>query len=204
MKARVTWCLALGLAAVTTVAACSPGGKGQAQQTPGGNTSTGSSTTTANGSPSSAPKVATPLNATTFVNNPCSALASADVAGLRVTNPISKPSNTHPGCGWTGETGGSEGIDWNTDNTNGLSDLYAKSSTIAYWQPIRVDGYPAAYGDAIQDSRPQGDCVLNVAVNDHLYFSSSFNNPANPGPSCDMAKQAASDVLKNLKGSGGS
>jgi hypothetical protein len=82
-----------------------------------------------------------------------------------------------------------------------LSDLYAKSDTIAYWQPTTVTGYPAAYGDVISDGRTQGDCVINVAVNDHLYFDSEFTNPLNASQSCALAKRAAADVIRNLGGS---
>lgn len=154
--------------------------------------------------PSQAPKVAKPLDASKMVANPCSALTSDDVAALHITKPITKPAATGSDCGWTGQTGGTIGISWVTENTGGLSDLYAKASTIAYWQPTTVDGYPAAYGDSISDGRARGVCVLNVGVNDHLYFFSQLVNPSNAGQSCDLAQQAASAVLKNLQGLGGS
>jgi hypothetical protein len=132
-------------------------------------------------------------------------LAPADLTDLGINHPVSGPSTTHAGCGWTADAGaGTVGIDWNPTVTDGLSDLYAKSSTIAYWQPITVDGYPAAFGDAISDGRSQGDCVLNVAVNDHSFFTASYAYPPIGSGSCDVAKQAASDVLRNLKTPGGS
>jgi hypothetical protein len=120
-----------------------------------------------------------------------------------MANAISKSGSSAVGsqCSWTGESGGSVSIGWVTLNTNGLSDLYVKASTIAYWQPTVIAGYPAAYGDAISDGRAQGDCVLNVGVSDKLAFNIQFNNPADAARSCALVAQAATDVIRNLGGS---
>lgn len=138
-----------------------------------------------------------------MVAAPCNSLRLTDVSGLHVVNSVTKSGSTSAGsrCSWTGDSGGSVSIGWVTANTNGLSDLYAKSSTIAYWQPTTIAGYPAAYGDAISDGRAQGDCVINVGVNNHLAFNMQFNNPADAAQSCTLAGQAAADVIKNLGGS---
>jgi hypothetical protein len=139
-----------------------------------------------------------------MVAAPCTALTAGDVADLHVLDPLSSgPDRTANAvdCGWTGSPGGTVGIGWETANTGGLSDLYILRSTVAYWQPTTVSGYPAVYGDALGDGRGQGDCVINVGVNDHLYFIASFNNPANAGQSCALAAQAAADVIRNLGGS---
>jgi hypothetical protein len=133
------------------------------------------------------------------VAQPCTALKPSDVSALRIVNALNQ-ANAH-GCNWTGDSGGSVGIDWETANTNGLSDLYTKATTMAYWQPTTVSGYPAAYGDSISDGRSQGDCVLNTAVSNNLYFFVEFNNPLNASQSCTLAAQAAGDVIKNLGGS---
>jgi hypothetical protein len=126
------------------------------------------------------------------------------VSALNITNAISQTGGgaTDPaGCTWTGRSGGSVSVDWETAVTNGLADLYAKSSTIAYWQPTTVAGYPAAYGDAISDGRSQGDCVISTGVSDKLYFFTEFDNPLNATQSCTLAAQAATAVIKNLGGS---
>ena len=152
---------------------------GQGQSPPTGQTA--SRTTTPN-SPTSggskAPAVAKPLNAAHFVGNPCSALTATDLAGLNVTNPVNGGTHQNAGgvqCTWTGESGGSVSIGWETADTNGLSNLYAKSNTIAYWQPTTVGG-----------------------VTDQLCFDAQFSNPSNAGQSCALAQRAASDVIKNL------
>jgi hypothetical protein len=138
-----------------------------------------------------------------MVSQPCTSLTNADLTGLKVVNAISKPESDANGsqCAWTGDSGGGISIGWETANTNGLSDLYAKSSTIAYWQPTTVAGYPAAYGDALSDQRSQGVCVIDAAVSDKLQFDAQFDNPLNPAQSCMLAAQAAADVIKNLGGS---
>ena len=204
---RIVWGAAatLGLAAML-LAGCSSETPGQAQSTP--TTGTPASSDSQNGTPSAsasqAPKVATPLDAIRFINNPCSALTSTDLAGLHVDNAINGGARHNAGgvqCTWSGEAAGGIGIGWETEVTDGLSDLYAKSDTIAYWKPTAVSGYPAAYGDAISDGRAQGDCVINVAVNDHLYFNSQFTDPSNADQSCALAEQAAVDVIRNLGGS---
>jgi hypothetical protein len=138
-----------------------------------------------------------------MIADPCSALTSADLARLNMTDPISEggPDATGAQCAWSGTNNPGVAVGWLTPSPNGLSDLYVKSDTIAYWQPTTVAGYPAAYGDSISDGRAQGDCVINVAVTDRLYFDVEFTNPFNAGQSCALAAQAAADVIKNLGGS---
>jgi hypothetical protein len=202
---RMLLIAALGLSTVL-FEGCSSSTPGQAQPSSTAAIATGTATESATPSgsdTSQAPKVTHPLNASNLAANPCSGLTTTDIAGLRVTNPIIKAKSDVAGsqCTWTGDSPGSLSVGWVTPNTNGLSNLYAKSDTIAYWQPTTVAGYPAAYGDVISDGRAQGDCVINVAVNDHLYFDSEFTNPLNAGQSCALAEQAAADVIKNLGGS---
>jgi hypothetical protein len=184
---------------------CSSGTSGQAQPTP--TTGTAASSDSHNGAPSSAgatqaPRVVAALDAARLLIDPCAALTSANLAGLHLTSVIN--SGTHHNadgvqCTWTGESGGSISIGWETVSTNGLSDLYAKSSTIAYWRPSTVSGYPAAYGDILGDNRARGECVINVAVNDRLYFDSDFIDLANAKQSCTRTQQAAADVIENLR-----
>lgn len=188
-----------GLIVVAVVSGCSTPKSGQAQAF----TSSSAATSTASG-PSQAPRVTHPLDATAFVNNPCSALTAADLAGLHIVNPSNTGAHPDAGgtvCAWVGDSGPGLTVSWLTANTNGLSDLYVKSNTIAYWQPLLVSGYPAAYGDVLTDGRAHGNCVLNVGVTDHLYFTVEGGNPLNAGQACSVVKQAAADVIKNLGGS---
>ena len=150
-----------------------------------------------------APIVVHPLDASAMVAEPCSSLAPTDISALGLANAAGRPgtgSFGRTGCTWAGDSGGVVNINWVTADRNGLSDLYAKSSTIAYWQPTTIDGYPAAYGDSISDSRAQGSCVLSTAVSDQLYFFAQIDNPVNPSRSCALAATAAADVIKELGG----
>lgn len=159
--------------------------------------------TTAATSTASVPPVNRPLDATKMIDAPCTSLTIANAQNLHIVNPTSQSvavADAPAGCTWGGDGGGSIAIAWQTADPHGLSDLYARSSTIAYWQPIDVAGYPAAYGDTISDGRSQGDCVLDTAVSNLLYFISQFENPLNPKQSCALAKQAAEDVIANLQG----
>lgn len=195
--------LALGLAVVSAaLAGCTSGASGSPtpaptnSHTPAGDPSTSSSVATA-------PPVTHPLDASKMIGQPCTSLIAADLTGLSIVNAISKPESDANGsqCSWTGDSGGSVSIGWETANTNGLSDMYAKSSTIAYWQPTTVAGYPAAYGDALSDQRSQGVCVIDTAVSNKLDFVAQFDNPLKAAQSCTLAAQAAADVIKNLGGS---
>jgi hypothetical protein len=195
--------IVLGLALVSvSLAGCTSGTSGAPTAAPTSSGTSASAPSTGNGA-GGAPRVAHPLDASKLITQPCVALTAADVTGLNIVNAISKPVSDANGsqCTWSGDSGGGVSIGWVTTNTNGLADLYSKSSTIAYWQPTTVAGYPAAYGDALSDGRSQGDCVINTAVSDKLYFGAQFDNPLNPGKSCALAAQAATDVIKNLGGS---
>jgi hypothetical protein len=188
-----------------SLAGCSAAVSGLAQptSTTGAPTSSDSSTEISTGSSIQAPRVADPLDATRFVNDPCSALTAPELTAIDAKNAVaSGPVNTvgNTGCSWSGESGGGINIGWQTAESNGLSDLYAHSGMIAYWQPTTVAGYPAAHGDPLGDNRSLGACMISVAVNDHLYFESDYTGP-NADTSCALARQAAADVIKNLSGS---
>ncbi len=192
--------LSLALAVTTTgVVGCSSGTGGTAVPTTDTPTT---SVPSRSSTPSSAPKVADPLDASKFVAAPCLSLTTSNVVSIDVTNPISGADTdaNGSGCTWSGESGGGLSVSWVTANTNGLSDLYVKQSTYAYWQPTTIAGYPAVYGDALSDGRSQGDCVLNVGVSDHLAFFVQYTNSTKAPESCTLASQAASDVIANVKG----
>lgn len=147
------------------------------------------------------PKVARPLDPTAMVSAPCTSLTMANVLSVGLTNPASQSDRTgnEAGCSWAGESGGGVSIAWEIANKHGLADLYTKQSTFAYWIPTTVSGYPAVYGDALTDLRSDGNCVLNVGVNDQLTFFIQYVNPLRPEQGCKSANVAAIDVIANLK-----
>jgi len=113
-----------------------------------------------------------------------------------MSGPSSDANGT--GCIWQGISGGGLAISWETVDTNGLSDFYTLKSDQAYFEPTTVDGYPAVYADA-SDYRPSGQCAINVGANDHLFFFVNIHS-SNHSQACNLAQQAASDVIKNLGG----
>ncbi len=112
---RVTVHAVLALAVIgALLAGCSYGTPGQAESTSTSDPASSAPVQTSV-SPSRAPKVARPLDATRFINAPCSALTMANLTGLGVLDPINGARNGPGGveCTWTGSPGGSIGI-WTT------------------------------------------------------------------------------------------
>jgi hypothetical protein len=183
-------------AAAVVVVGCSSAKAGGAR--PAADSSTASSGTN---TPSTAPPITHPLDASGLVTKPCAALSPSDLAGLGVTNPIDGADHdaNGAGCTWTGDTGGTVGVSWETTNTHGLADLYVKKSTFAYWIPTTIAGYPGVYGDSLGDQRANGDCVVNVGVSDHLAFFAEDNDPDNAPQDCRLSGRVAADVIATLK-----
>lgn len=204
MRARLIIVVTGFVASMIVMSGCTSNTGGTASPAVGGQTTVPSDDAPSSSAvPVKAPRVPHPLDASKMVTTPCTALTSADVTDLHVVNSISGADKNAAAaqCVWTGSPGGSVSIGWETINKGGLSDLYEEQSTAAYWQPTTVSGYPAVYADELSDGRGQGDCVLNVGVNDHLYFIAGFNNPLDADQSCPLVAQAAADVIRNLGGS---
>jgi hypothetical protein len=189
--------LLLGMAAVL-LAGCGS----QTTGTPAPTTRT--STPAGSGGGNEVPKVAKPLNAASMSAAPCSSLAPAQLSGIGLAN--ARGDNTSITgtaiCGWTDDTTGNViGISWENDLGNGLSTIYSEKAQQGYWQPISVDGYPAVFAD-LADLRSKGTCVLNVGVSDKLSFISQYTAAQSDigTKSCQLAQQAAADVIKNLGG----
>jgi hypothetical protein len=202
MFRRLTVSLGIVTMAVVVVG-CSSSTGGQATPTTSVPTvSSGDKAPSGTGAASSAPKVGQPLDASALVAKPCSSLTASNLADVDLTDALSGPDSDTNGsaCSWAGEAGGGINVSWETVNTHGLSDLYAKQSTFAYWQPTTVAGYPGVYADSVKDQRADGDCVLNVGVSDQLTFFVEYDNPTEGTQACSLAGKAASDVIANLKG----
>lgn len=179
-------------------------------------TSTGSPPTNAS-NPSKAPRVAHPLDASAFTTSTCSALTNRDLAALNLTGAQSKSTATadSPDCTWqwVSKTVAtdivSDGIAWLTPDTDGLSNVYSRRSTEAYFVVTNVEGYPAVYASEA-DLRDGGTCVLNVGVNDRLFFFVDYqrnditSSEANAQQSCGAAEQTAAAVIRNLQSRQGS
>lgn len=167
----------------------------------------GSATTSAAGTATSsvatgaAPAVSHPLGADAILRNPCSALTADQLSALGVggATPTNNTDSSGPGCAWMAKSFLTVNVGWIPTNTHGLSDLYRKQQSMAYWRPTEIDGYPAVFADAAPQQN--GGCLLNTAVNDHLYFLAGAQSASSDDQACVLARQVAGDVIKNLGGS---
>jgi hypothetical protein len=153
-----------------------------------------------------APRVPKQLDAGHLVNSPCDALTAGQLNGLDpalgsvVGTNASDPLGA--ACGWSSpDLSQAVNISFATAAPDGLDQIYSEHPYMAYWQPMVIDGYPAVAASQY-DARPDGSCVVNAGLNDHLYFFAEFMtfNPAQQSRSCALAAQAAGDVITNLRG----
>lgn len=204
---RFRLAFALGaVVAAAVLAGCSSPGQPQPTSPPAASGTDSASTGTGSTAPGSvstegAPTVSHPLDAQAILADPCSALTAGQLSALGVggSAPMNNSDPTGPGCGWTSQSLLTVGVKSLAANTHGLSDLYRKQQSMAYWRPTQVDGYPAVFADAAPQQN--GGCLLNTAVNDHLYFLASADGAASNDQACLLARQTAADVIKNLGGS---
>lgn len=151
-----------------------------------------------------APTVATPLNASAFLANPCSALTISQLTAITLTDLHTLPNSTagNPLCTWVDQSSSdSVGVDWMPSATDGLSQVYAQRPSQGYFVPTTVGHYPAVYAD-FADLRAQGTCSLNVGVSNTLYFFVKYDSEqaATRQQACQLTAQAAADVIRNLGG----
>jgi hypothetical protein len=191
---RMTWWIALTAANMLLLAGCTTNATGS----PSPSTTDPATTST------TAPRVATPLDASRFIKNVCSTLTTSQLAALGMPSPHADvlPNEGDPLCSWTDLTTNiSFGLTWTATATDGLSNLYARAYGFGYWAPTTIDGYPAVYAGIGENDRTNGDCVINVGVNDHLFFIAEYDSNHQMGTrSCELAKQSAADVIHNLGG----
>ncbi len=194
------------LSVVTTVTACTTTAGGAPRPAPDGeDSSTSSSAPSTSAPPTPAtedvPKVADPLDASTFVAAPCTALTSTQLNQLGVNPPGRARGNDgveEPGCSWHG-TGTSVSIGWITANPNGLADSYRGRDREAYFIETTVDGYPAVFVDRT-DGRATGRCGILVAVSDTMTFYTAENGGQLVGDAaCTRAKEVAAAALATVK-----
>lgn len=197
MTPRITRLIA-ALAAATAVTACTTTANGVPHPQPETeDTSTSPPSTSTN---SQAPRVTNPLDASTFVAEPCSSLTSAQLGTFEVRPPGTPRGGDGvltPGCSWHGDAG-SISIGWLTENKGGLSDTYRGRELEAYFVETTVDEYPAVFTDA-NDSRPQGHCGIVVGISDTMTFYATVDTRLDADGSCALAKQVAAAALATVK-----
>lgn len=155
------------------------------------------------------PTVPHKLDASRYITAPCSVLSSEQLSSFGMSGPGDRDTSSGfaryagPTCGWTNrEAMTGIGVGFTTANRNGLADLYRghANGQFAYFEPITVEGYPGVLAD-LTDSRDNGTCDANVAVNDHLTFVAHLSGGNGP-QSCEDAKRLAAAVLRTIEGNG--
>lgn len=168
---------------------------------------------TASGSASSSvneganvPKVARPLDASSYLKNPCALVPDNQVAALGVNGKAHADLNetanllSGPGCTWVDVNAyRTVGVGFLVKNKHGLADIYTLNSrgAFAYFEPIVIDGYPGALADN-RDKRDNGQCNAAIALNDRLTMSVSMIG-GDGRLSCEDVKHLGGVVLRTLK-----
>ncbi|MEV6909804.1 DUF3558 family protein [Amycolatopsis sp. NPDC051071] len=84
--------------------------------------------------------------------------------------------------------------------TKGIEQLYETRRNNAWkhghFEPVTVSGYPGVYA-ATSDDRPIGNCDLNVALTDQLFFA-VLDHARQGGTGCEFARAIAASVIASV------
>ena len=164
--------------------------------------STEAGTATPAASAGDVPRVSEPLDATPYLDDPCS-LVPANVLA-RVGDGYESPQITPPdkmsgaACSWQSDTASGVLVSFQTENTKrgtggmqGVYDAYHVTHWYSYYEPTEVTGYPAAFADG-GDAREHGETALRVGITDDLTFSVTI------GPLGDGKQKEAEDGARTI------
>lgn len=197
----------------SALAACSGENPGTPSPATGAASSPGTSSVPAD---PNVPKVSAPLDVpATFLTEPCTVVAQADLSALGYTdagNPgggASGSEGSNPSCGWSmagqGKGNGLQvliGTGNREKGTGGLAGFYQAKETgrMKFVAPgPEVDGYPTVfYG--LSDERSEGNCTMAVGIADDLAVGTLAKSYQGEQDSCETAQKLASAVIKTLKG----
>ncbi|MFI9449141.1 DUF3558 domain-containing protein [Amycolatopsis sp. NPDC052450] len=184
------------------------------RDTPGtptpGTTAPAASSSAAGVPHSGAPAVQKPLPAKALDGSPCdSALTAQQLEGFLGDPDPAKPSTDALGaaCRWNASSGSGAGftVSYQTKSDQGISLAYknVKPKAERWMELAPIDGFPAI-GYAGKASGDERHCVVVVGISDQLAFSVSGSlgeNAYREGKdACDLGRDVAVEVLKNLKG----
>jgi hypothetical protein len=153
-----------------------------------------------------APKVANPIDASHFEQNPCDVLTPEQANGLNVAAEGTRSDTSFgPGCAWRNpETGGNFHFGILTATKRGLSDTYRsnKNGKFTYFEPIAdLEGSPAVAFDT-DEKNPTIQCSVVVGLTDQLTIQTLTQlSRANVGQTdpCEVAVMATGEAMKTIK-----
>lgn len=204
--------LAVAVLSAAAVAGCSTHSTGTPAPVP---TTTGTATSPSPGGGSSAtsgapgkllaPPVPKPLKASRYLTTKtiCQMLDIKQLTSLGLPHAkASGPSSTKlaTGCDYNDSTTGNGiSVSFETINKHGLSDIYAQQSSMAYWQPTTIQGYPAVAASQ-DDARKDGTCQMWVGFSNQLAGYGLYDGHPDPSGTvaCKKAKQVASQMITTL------
>lgn len=174
--------------------------RGTAQPTSGPATSANASS---DALPPGVPRVPKTLDTTRFQQDPCSVLTPAQLQMFKLPNSGRTRKEPSPACSWSDWSGPARmglSVTIATDR-DGLAGLYRRQKNLKVFEPLEIEGYPAAIVLAARDERPDGVCDVEFAVTDKLSISvrttlETADKATNP---CGPTKAGAAEVLKTLK-----
>ncbi|TQJ04145.1 DUF3558 domain-containing protein [Amycolatopsis cihanbeyliensis] len=184
------------------LAGCDSGEAGQALPTSGAEVSTTQSEPAGGREFTKAPPVQDPLDASKYIQDPCSSLTESQQQEFNVTSSRENSDEDNSRCRWNiGDGSTSPGVSYATGIEEGLDRLYALNDTghwdKGYFEPTEIAGYPAVYVEIV-DNRGPGDCNLAVAISDNLFFNSTVRTHGD-GDACQAAENVAKAVIETIK-----
>lgn len=153
-----------------------------------------------------APQIHDPLSPVKYVDRPCLLLTQKQEQEFSAQGPGEFKGQLpvgEAGCGWTmgADSSVQVGIWFQTSVSDGLDGLYARKQagrwSAGYFEETQVSGYPAVFA-ALSDARQRGDCVLNVGVNEKLYFGVLVQAPTDRN-GCKAAENLAAAAIHTMK-----
>jgi hypothetical protein len=210
-RASVLGAAVLGVCAL--LAGCSPTTGGTAQPV---NSPSSPAASSQPGPSGNVPKVATPLDAAKFAEDPCGLVPKDLLAQLRFTEPgklrpggATPEGQSGPSCGWQIRGDGLSVLvilgtgnrDAGAGGLAGIQAAYERpNSLFKFLEPAPdIEGYPALYFDT-RDRRPIGNCSMALGIADDLAVSIFAEGYEGQQDSCDVAQRVAAGTVQTLKG----
>jgi hypothetical protein len=186
---------------LTLVAACDGGATSPPTTTANTPSSNSTSQPSASADPATqAPKVQNPLDASSFVLDPCKSLTEAQQQQFGLSNGKIDTAVEGPSCFYKQAGKPAVAVVFASKIKGGLSSRYFEHSRgyWSYWEPTTVDSYPAVGFVATISDPGTLSCHFSIGVTDSLYFWVTADD--NPGVArCTASKNVASAVLATIK-----
>jgi hypothetical protein len=128
---------------------------------------------------------------------PCELITTdqARELGIEIATAEQSAPDVIPGCRWNA-TDRSFGVGVKVDTAKGLANLYRSHAGTPFrqFEPMRVDGYPAARADVVEDGL---DCTIYVGLAENQTMWVMGTDRAG-GDSCAITRPVLSAILANL------